>query len=64
LIPFRHYIGEFKDDLPNGQGTLTFPGVYKYVGGWKNNKFHGQGIYSLPGETYEGEFKDGQYVGK
>ncbi|KJR41606.1 hypothetical protein MCHI_002381, partial [Candidatus Magnetoovum chiemensis] len=32
------YVGEFKDGLMNGQGTLTFPDGEKYVGEFKDGK--------------------------
>ena len=31
-------VGEFKDGLPNGQGTYTSPSGRKYVGEWKDRK--------------------------
>jgi len=37
------YIGEFKNDKFNGQGTGTFPNGSKYVGEHKNGKPNGQG---------------------
>ncbi|MDO8369525.1 MAG: cell envelope integrity protein TolA [Candidatus Nitrotoga sp.] len=36
------YVGEFKDDKFNGQGTLTLPDGTKYVGEFKDDKFNGQ----------------------
>ncbi|XP_002167332.2 MORN repeat-containing protein 5 isoform X1 [Hydra vulgaris] len=32
------YIGEFKDGMFHGDGTLHFPGDSKFVGTWKNGK--------------------------
>jgi hypothetical protein len=59
------YIGEIKDDLPNGQGTYTSSDGRKYVGEWKNGKTDGQGTSTLPdGSEYVGEFKDGKMNGK
>ena len=37
------YVGEFKEGLPNGRGTLTSPDGRKYVGEFKDRKKHGQG---------------------
>ena len=37
------YVGEFKNDKFNGQGTGTFPNGSKYVGEHKNGKPNGQG---------------------
>ena len=41
------YVGEFKEGLPNGQGTLTSPDGRKYVGEFKDRKKHGQGTETL-----------------
>jgi len=39
----QKYVGEFKDDLQSGQGTLMWPNGQKYVGEFKNDKPNGQG---------------------
>jgi DNA polymerase-3 subunit epsilon len=39
---FKKYIGEFKNDLKNGIGTLTTED-YTYIGEFKNDKFNGIG---------------------
>jgi hypothetical protein len=53
------YVGEFKDDKFNGQGTYTFTNGDKYVGEWKDGKANGQGMYTfVNGYKYVGEFKD------
>ena len=40
------YVGEFKDNERNGQGTLTFgPGDFEgiiYVGRWRDSEYIGQ----------------------
>jgi hypothetical protein len=52
------YVGEFRDDLMNGQGTYT-SAEFNYVGGFSNSKFSGQGTYSWAnGTKYVGEFRD------
>ena len=33
------YVGEFKDGIPNGQGTFTWKNGHKYVGEWKDGRF-------------------------
>jgi len=40
------YVGEFKDGLANGQGTLTSANGEKYVGEFKDGKRLGQGSYA------------------
>lgn len=59
------YVGEFKDGLPNGQGTATYPTGAKYVGEYKGGRKSGQGTYTWPdGKKYVGEFKDGDRHGQ
>ena len=54
-------MGDFKEGLPNGQGTYTYPDGEKYVGDFKEGLPNGQGTYTSPeGEEYVGEFKDGE----
>jgi len=59
------YIGEWKKDKRNGQGTATFPNGAKYVGEFKDDKANGQGTLTFPnGEKYVGEFKDDKKHGQ
>jgi len=59
------YVGEFKDGLEHGQGTLTWKSGGKYVGGWKDGEFHGQGTFTFAdGDKYVGEFKDSSRNGQ
>ena len=58
------YVGEFKNNAYNGQGTYIFgPNSEwagdKHVGEYKNNKKNGQGTYThANGNKYVGEFKN------
>ena len=55
------YVGETKNGVPNGKGTLTFPLGSKYVGQFADGKQNGHGIYtSLDGRKFEGEWKNGK----
>ena len=55
------YIGEFKDDKQNGQGTTISPDGDYYVGEHKDGIYHGQGTYTYhDGDCYVGEWKDGK----
>ncbi|MDB3977742.1 hypothetical protein N9412_01065, partial [bacterium] len=49
------YDGAFKDNLQDGQGTLSFANGDLYVGEFKDNLFNGQGTYTYAdGSTYVG----------
>ena len=57
------YVGEWKNNKKNGQGTITWYDHHKYVGQIKNGQPHGQGTLTFTnGEKYVGEFKDGYFV--
>ena len=43
----RKYVGDIRNGVPNGQGTLIFPDGDKYVGKFKDGEYHGQGTYSF-----------------
>jgi hypothetical protein len=54
------YVGEYKFDLYNGQGTYIWKDGSKYTGNWLDNNQEGQGIYIYPdGRKEVGEFKNG-----
>jgi hypothetical protein len=54
------YIGEFKDDTRNGQGTLSFANGDRYAGEFKDGKRNGRGtIIFANGDKYVGDFRDG-----
>jgi len=46
------YIGEYKDGIPNGQGTLTSPDGDKYVGEFKDGEYSGHGTMTLTDGRY------------
>ena len=58
------YVGEFKDDVRDGNGVFTEYGM-KYEGNWKNDKKNGQGLYSAVGGffVFSGEFKGNKRFG-
>ena len=59
------YVGEWKDNKINGQGTYTFADGDKYVGEHKDGKPHGQGTATFfDGSKYVGEHKDGKPHGQ
>ena len=54
------YVGEYKFNVHNGQGTYIFKDGSKYTGNWLDNNQDGQGIYIYPdGRKEVGEFKNG-----
>ena len=58
------YVGEWKDDLSNGNGIYTFANGEMYVGEFKDGKSHGQGTHTWPnGDMYIGEWKDDEPSG-
>ncbi len=65
LINLDQYVGEWKDGMMNGQGTINLANGEKYVGEWKDNKKHGQGTHTSPDGTKSiGEWKDGKMHGQ
>ena len=51
------YVGELRNGVPHGEGTLTSPDGEKYVGEFKDNKYHGQGTFTWAnGDIYVGEY--------
>ena len=59
--PYSHgnkYIGEWHDDMAEGQGIYIWASGLKYLGGWRNGRKHGQGsITYLNGDKYLGEWR-------
>jgi len=64
------YVGEWKDNKRNGQGTFTWGAKSKwagdkYVGEHKNGLPNGQGTFTWAnGDKYVGEFKDNKRTGE
>ncbi len=59
------YVGEIRNGVPNGQGTLTSPDGGKFEGEFKDGLLNGQGTVIFPdGEKFEGEFYEGQTHGQ
>ncbi len=54
------YEGEWSDNLPQGEGTLTWPDGDEYNGEFKDGKLESHGTYTwASGQKYVGEFNDG-----
>ena len=59
------YVGEWKENEYNGQGTLSFSNGVNYVGEWRNGNLNGYGTVIFPnGVKYVGELKDSKYNGQ
>ena len=59
------YVGEFKDNKRNGQGTYTFADGTKFSGEYKDDMLNGKGTATFAGgNKFIGEFKDGIYNGQ
>jgi hypothetical protein len=58
-------VGQYKDDLFNGQGTYTWADGRKYVGQFSNDKRNGQATIIFPnGDKYVGQYKDDLFNGQ
>ena len=59
------YVGENRNDVPHGQGVMTWTDGRSYKGEWKNGERDGIGTYRWPGgETYKGQWRDGKWHGQ
>jgi len=58
------YVGEYRDDKRNGQGTYTAPNGDKYVGEYRDDKYHGRGIATFADgrPSQEGIWENGSFV--
>ncbi len=62
---YGKYVGEVKDGVPHGYGTLTDLIGGKYEGEFKNGLPNGHGKMTAPdGHAYEGEVRDGKRHGE
>tara|TARA_B110000196_G_C20880417_1_gene536404 strand:- start:5 stop:388 length:384 start_codon:yes stop_codon:yes gene_type:complete len=58
------YVGEWKDDMFNGQGTYTTKS-WEYVGEWKDGRCHGQGTKTWSdGAVFKGLWENGEFLGE
>jgi hypothetical protein len=59
------YVGEWKNGVMEGQGTLTLANGDEYIGQFRDGKANGAGRYvDFTGEAFEGRFVDGQRDGR
>ena len=59
------YVGEWKDDTRNGQGTFTSTDGSIYVGEFSDDKYNGAGkeLDAMGNVIREGYYVDGGYFG-
>lgn len=56
-------IGDFKNNLYDGQGKLTLTNVLTYTGEFSEGEFHGEGVIQKPdGTTTAAIFNNGEIV--
>ena len=59
------YVGNWKDDQKDGEGTLTFGDGTEYIGFFKDGQFNGEGkIKCKDGFSYQGNFLNNCMHGK
>jgi hypothetical protein len=59
------YVGEWKGEMYNGQGTYTWANGHKYVGEWVNDMRTGQGTFTWAnGDKYVGQWKNDKRTGQ
>lgn len=59
------HVGEYKNNKPHGQGTITHADGDKFVGEWKDGKRSGKGTITYAnGDKFVGEYKNDLLNGK
>ena len=59
------YVGDFKNNKPNGYGTFVWANGDQYFGEWKNGKSHGTGTKIWKdGREYSGMFREDKLHGE
>ncbi|MCB0662255.1 MAG: caspase family protein, partial [Saprospiraceae bacterium] len=59
------YIGEFKNELPNGYGTIFYANGESYTGTWEDGSFNGYGtLKMMDGSEAIGWWENGTYMGQ
>jgi len=61
LVQLKKYGGEYKDGIPNGQGTYTSSNGEKYEGEWKDEKPWNGTYYDKDGNI-KGKFVNGKEI--
>jgi hypothetical protein len=59
------YVGDFKNELPDGYGICTYANGDRYRGEWQEGAFWGKGaLYLRDGTVVDGYWRNGEYIGK
>lgn len=57
----KQYVGEWRDDVPNGLGVAIYWDGMEYEGQWSDGKYDGYGIQTWPsGKQYDGHYREGK----
>jgi hypothetical protein len=62
-LDHAQYVGQWERDAINGYGVWVTESGEKYEGYFQTNVRDGRGRLSTPSATFEGYFRNGQYVG-
>ena len=57
------YVGNFEDNVRNGNGTLILKNGKNYIGEFKNDTFDGFGVLTQNDHIYKGSWKNGEKAG-
>ena len=61
----RKYIGEWRNNKMDGEGTFIWPDGRKYIGNYKNDKKEGNGTFEWSDERkYKGNWRNGKQHGE
>jgi hypothetical protein len=60
---YLRYVGEYANDMKQGEGTLEYRDGSKYIGAWDKGKQHGRGILiDAMGQQRIGEWERGNPI--
>ncbi|MBW2502395.1 MAG: SH3 domain-containing protein [Deltaproteobacteria bacterium] len=66
VLPYGgKYVGEFREGVRAGSGSMAYPDGARYEGSWQNDRPHGKGtLFSAGKFEYKGEFAKGARHGQ
>jgi len=54
------YVGQFRDDLMEGEGVYFYPDGRRYQGQHKGGNYHGVGVFTYAGKKQKILFENGE----